>query len=136
MRRFFVVGLSAAALFVLAAARPTPALASFKICNSSGEHIAVAIAYHDADAGNWVSRGWWNLDDGECKTPIGGDLKDKYYYVYGDGDSHVWKGEHQFCVDNNNKFTLNESDTTCDYDYEGFFEIDTGDAATYTYTFK
>ena len=136
MRKLWIVAASAAALFVITAAHPAPALATFKICNSSGEKVAVAIAYHDADANNWVSRGWWNLADGECKTPLGGDLKNKYYYLYGDGDQHVWKGSHSFCVDNKNAFTLNEADTTCDYDYEGFFEVDTGDASGYTYTFK
>jgi len=124
------------AFFVLAAAHPAPAFASFKICNESGEQIAVAIAYKDTDAQNWVSRGWWNLDDGECKTPLGGDLKNKYYYLRGDGDSHYWGGDYKFCVDNDNKFTLNEADSTCDYDYEGFLEIDTGDASSFTYTFK
>ena len=136
MRKLFIAGLGAAALFVVAAAHPAPALADFKICNQSGEKISVAIAYHDRDADNWVSRGWWNLDAGECKTPLAGDLKDKYYYLYGDGDQHYWSGEHSFCVDNSNKFTLNEADTTCSYDYEGFFEIDTGDATGYTYTFQ
>lgn len=136
MRRLFVVAASVAVLFVVAAAHPAPALASFKVCNNSGEHVAVAIAYHDKEADNWVSRGWWNLDNGECKTPLAGNLKNKYYYIYGDGDSHYWKGDHSFCVDNNNKFTLNEADSTCDYDYEGFFEVDTGDASSYTYTFK
>ncbi len=136
MRRLFVVAGISAALLVVAAAHPAPALASFKICNSSGEGVAVAIAYHDKESDNWVSRGWWNLKDGECKTPLSGNLKNKYYYLYGDGDSHIWKGEHSFCVDNDNKFTLNEADSTCDYDYEGFFEVDTGDASSYTYTFK
>jgi uncharacterized membrane protein len=136
IRRFLVVGAAAAALFAIAAAHPAPAMASFKICNSSGEHIAVAVAYHDKDSGNWVSRGWWNLEDGECKSPLGGDLKNKYYYLFADGAQHYWRGEHTFCVDNDNAFTLNDSDTTCDYKYEKFFEIDTGDALGYTYTFK
>jgi uncharacterized membrane protein len=126
---------AAATLFILVALRPAPAKADFQICNQSGEHVSVAIAYHDKDSGNWVSRGWWNLDDGECKTPVGGDLKDEYYYLYGDGDQHYWKGTYSFCVDNANAFTLNEADTTCDYDMVDFFEIDTGDALSYTYTF-
>lgn len=136
MRKFFYGLCGAAALFLVTAAHPAPALADFKICNSSGEKVSVAIAYHDADSGNWVSRGWWNLDDGECKTPLGGNLKNKYYYLYGDGDQHVWKGSNSFCVDNQDAFTLNEADTTCNYDFENFFEIDTGDASTYTYTFE
>jgi len=136
VRRLLAVCLGVIALFAAAAARPAPALADFKICNESGERIAAAIAYNDPDSQNWVSRGWWNLDDGECKTLLGGVLKDKYYYLRGDGDAHYWGGEYKFCVDNNNKFTLNEADSTCDYDYEAFFKIDTGDASSYTYTFK
>ena len=136
MRKLLFAGLGAAALFIVAAAHPAPALADFRICNQSGEKISVAIAYHDQDANNWVSRGWWNLDAGECKTPLSGELRDKYYYLYGDGEQHYWSGQHSFCVDNSDKFTLNEADATCDYDYEGFFEIDTGDATGYTYTFQ
>ena len=136
MRTLLIAATTAAALFIAVAANPAPARADFKICNSSGENVSVAIAYHDRDAGNWVSRGWWNIASGECKTPLSGDLQDQYYYLYGDGDQHYWKGEHSFCVDNNDKFTLNEADTTCNYDYEGFFEIDTGDSTEYTYTFR
>lgn len=136
MRTLFVGFLGAAALFVVAAVHPSAALADFKICNNSGEKVSVAIAYHDADAGNWVSRGWWNIDNGECKTPLTGDLRNKYYYLYGDGDQHTWKGSNSFCVDNKDAFTLAEADTSCDYDYENFFEVDTGDATGYTYTFQ
>src|ERR1700687_3736661 len=112
MHKLFIGAAGAAALFLVAASQPSPAMAAFKICNNSGEHVAVAIAYHDKDASNWISRGWWNLADGECKTPLAGNLKNKYYYLYGDGDSHYWHGETSFCVDNKSAFTLNESDTT------------------------
>jgi uncharacterized membrane protein len=136
MRRFLVIAASAVALFIVAAARPAPAMAAFKLCNTSGEKVSVAIAYHDKESDNWVSRGWWNIADGECKTPLPGDLKNKYYYIYGDGEKNTWTGSHTFCVDNKNAFTLNQADTTSDYDYEKFFEVDTGDASGYTYTFK
>jgi uncharacterized membrane protein len=135
-KRFFVTIAIVAGLCALATLRPAPALADFQICNESGEHVSVAIAYHDVDAGNWVSRGWWNLNDGECKTPVGGNLRDEYYYLYGDGDQHYWKGSYSFCVDNSDAFTLNQADTTCSYDMESFFEVDTGDADSYTYTFR
>jgi len=136
IRKLTVALAASAALFVVAAAHPTPAAASFKVCNQSGESVSVAVAYHDADSGSWVSRGWWNIGDGECKTPIGGDLKNQYYYLYGDGDQHTWTGSHEFCVDNDKAFTLDESDNVCDYAWESFFEINTGDLTTYTYTFK
>jgi uncharacterized membrane protein len=136
LRKLILISAAAAALFVVAATRPAPALANFNICNDSGEKIWVAIAYHDANAGNWVSRGWWTIGDGECKTPLAGDLTNQYYYLFGDGDQHFWKGSHTFCVDNTNAFTLNEADTTCDYTMRDFFEVDTGNLASYTYTFK
>jgi len=136
IRKFSLVLAVSAALFVVAAAHPSPAQASFQICNESGEHISVAIAYHNADAGNWLSRGWWNLDNGECKTPVGGDLKNQYYYLYADGDQHYWSGSHSFCVDDNNAFDLNDADNVCSYVTKDFFEVDTGDAVSYTYTFR
>lgn len=136
IRKLIVTLTATAALAVLAAVHPAPAAASFKLCNQSGEKVSVAIAYHDKESDNWVSRGWWNLDDGACVTPLAGSLKNQYYYIYGDGDQHYWRGEHSFCVDNDHKFTLNEADTTCSYDYEKFFEVDTGDSSSFTYTFK
>ena len=135
VRKLSILLAATGAVIALTAMHPAAAQADFKVCNQSGEHISVAIAYHDAEAGNWVSRGWWNLNDGECKTPVGGDLKDQYYYLYADGDQHTWTGDHEFCVDSDNAFTLDESDTTCDYTNERFFEIDTGNDVSFTYTF-
>ena len=136
LRKLALTGAAAAALFVAAALHPAPAQANLNICNDSGEKIWVAIAYHDRDAGNWVSRGWWTIDSGECKTPLGGNLTNQYYYLFGDGDQHYWSGNHSFCVDSNNAFSLNQADTTCDYTTKDFFEVDTGDNTSYTYTFR
>jgi uncharacterized membrane protein len=135
-RKLAIVFAATAAVAALAAIRPAPALADFTVCNQSGEHVSVAIAYHDADDDTWVARGWWNLDNGECKTPVGGDLKDQYYYLFGNGDQHVWTGSHEFCVDDNNAFTLSDADTSCSYTNHKFFEVDTGEDTSFTYTFR
>jgi uncharacterized membrane protein len=135
LRKLSIVFTATAAVVAIAAMRPAPAQAAFTVCNQSGERVSVAIAYHDADADTWVSRGWWNLDNGECKTPVGGDLKDEYYYLFGNGDVHTWTGSHDFCVDDDNAFTLNDADTECSYTNHEFFEVDTGDDTSFTYTF-
>jgi uncharacterized membrane protein len=131
-----VAAAGAIALFALTALHPAPALADFRVCNQSGEKIAVAIAYFGSDDDGWVSEGWWNLADGECATPISKDLDNRYYYLFADGDQHTWTGDYDNCVDPSTAFTLKHADSDCNFAKKSFFKVDTGDTSTsYTYTF-
>jgi uncharacterized membrane protein len=132
-----LITVGAAFLLISSALHPSPALASFRVCNDSGEKISVAIAYFGSDAEGWTSEGWWNLDDGECATPVSGDLDNRYYYLFADGEKHKWTGDYTNCVDPDHSFTLKHADSDCNFAKKSFFKVDTGTTATdFTYTFK
>ena len=63
--------IAAAAALLLAASR---ADAEFVFCNKFPHLVYVAIAYPQTDGSNsWVSRGWLNIDSGNCAefdTPL------------------------------------------------------------------
>ena len=137
LKRLALITFGAAVILASSALLPSPAFASFRVCNDSGEKISVALAYFGSDADGWTSEGWWNLDDGECATPIGGDLDNRYYYLYANGEKHKWTGDYTNCVDPDNSFTLKHADSDCNYAKRSFFKVDTGTTSTsYTYTFK
>ncbi len=136
MRHFLAIGIFTAVTVAVAALTSAPARADFQVCNESGEHISVAVAYYDANNDSMISEGWWNMDSGDCRTPVDGNLKDKYYYVYAESDAHTWTGSHQFCLNPEHRFTLYDVDTRCDYSWTNFFRVDTGDADNYTQTIR
>ena len=59
-----------------------PADAGFRICNTASFNLNVAVVYHDQPRG-WTSQGWWQVEGGQCKDLLQGDLKAGYYYYYG-----------------------------------------------------
>ena len=137
LKHLALITVGAAVLFVSSAMHPSPALASFQVCNESGEKISVAIAYFGSDADGWTTEGWWNVDDGACASPITGDLDNRYYYLFADSSQHTWTGDYTNCVDPDNSFTLNHADSDCNYEKKSFFKVDTGETSTsYTYTFR
>ena len=136
MRSFIYGGIFAMVLVAVAAFTSAPASADFQVCNESGEHIAVAIAYYDELTDSYVSEGWWNIDSGSCKTPVSGKLQNEYYYLYAESDQHTWTGGHSMCLDPVHEFTLYDVDTSCDYSYKDFFRVDTGDYVSYTETIR
>jgi len=136
MRYLISIGIFAALVVAFVGLTSAPASADFQVCNESGEHISVAVAYYDSSSDSFVSEGWWNMDSGSCKTPLSGDLKDKFYYLYAESDQHTWTGSHSLCLNPEHKFTLYDVDKNCDYSWENFFRVDTGDALTYTHTIR
>jgi uncharacterized membrane protein len=137
LKHFAIVMAASAALFIVSALQPAPAAASFRVCNESGEKVAVAIAYYGSDSDGWITEGWWNLDDGDCATPVKTDLDNRYYYLYADSDKHTWTGDYENCVDPDTAFTLKHAESDCNFAKKSFFKVDTGTTSTsYTYTFK
>jgi uncharacterized membrane protein len=133
---FFVaaLALTTAAL----ALRPSPAQASFRVCNDHNEKISSAVAYYSADYGYAISEGWWSLTPGECKTALSGDLKVKYIYVYAENNdnSWAWSGDFKVCVNPTDPFTLYDAQNKCPFEFKDFRQVDTGEYKSYTYTFK
>jgi uncharacterized membrane protein len=138
MRNFALFVVATLALTAALALKPAQAQASFKVCNQSDEHINTAVAYYDKQYDYFISEGWWGLDPGQCKTAKSEDLKVRYFYVYAENnsDSDHWSGTYKMCVDPDDPFTLYDAQNKCKFVYKNFREVDTGDYATFTYTFK
>jgi uncharacterized membrane protein len=117
---------------------PSPARASFKVCNGFHETASFAVAYNEAKAGHWLASGWWTIAPGKCKTAVGGDLQDRYYYLYAYSASRQWKGNTPVCVVPNKSFdlTFKKTDHTCAFARRGFYLVDTGKATSFTATLR
>jgi len=78
------------------------ASAYLKFCNkSSQKSVVVAVATRERATGGVVSRGWWTIRRGTCKTPIGGKLSKAtsyYYYAHGTTGKTTWTGDYPFCT--------------------------------------
>ena len=144
MRSHAIFAVVVLALVAAIALAPAPARASFKVCNGYNEHINTAVAYYSKEYDYFISEGWWGLDPGQCKTAIGGDLKDRYIYVYAINNEDSWEwsgndnngGAYSMCVNPDDPFTLYNAQKKCPFKYKKFREVDTGDYASYTYNFK
>lgn len=109
-----------------------PAVADFTVCNDSGSATAYVSAAYQSD-GEWISEGWWQIAQGQCKIVFPGDLKSRYYYIRADGDDGTWKGDYVFCY-RNEKFTIygDENCASRGHKSGGYFEVDTGDSYDWT----
>lgn len=123
--RIFVTAVGLALLGLV----PSVAQAGLKICNDTEASQTVAIGYKSGD--DWVSEGWWNIDAGDCKTTVAGDLKQRYYYYL--SKSRGWTfddGNIVFCS-TSDVFTIvgDEDCAARGYDKSYFRKIDTGKTA-------
>ncbi|MCF4165176.1 DUF1036 domain-containing protein [Zavarzinia compransoris] len=118
-----------------------PALAEYQVCNKTSKTTSVAVGYYDdrsndgVENGVWTSEGWWNIEPGDCATPIEGPLKVRYVYVYAEHpDGSSWPGASDFCT-KDSIFTI-RSKINCErrgFRTRQFIEVDTGpDAKSYT----
>jgi uncharacterized membrane protein len=111
------------------------ATAELRVCNKTGNMIALAVGSFEAK--EWSTRGWFYAPPKECVTVVNGPLSSRYYYLHGvhmsvDGG---WDGNRGFCVSTKNFTIVGRSDCeTRGYKRVGFFEIDTGDKETWTTT--
>lgn len=108
---------------------PGTARAGLEVCNDTQATQAVAIGYKED--GYWVSEGWWSLDAGVCKTPVQGDLKNRYYYYLSKSNGWEFADDNiSFCTDSD-VFTI-IGDQDCikrGFDKSLFRKIDTGKTA-------
>lgn len=137
-RWFFLVPV---ALFGVLWLHPIPALAGLHICNKTQHRVYVAVGtvYGDCQTEDCTmhSQGWWNIDPGGCKTPIGDTLDtsgDTYYYYYAeDSNGATWTGPMSFCIDSENKFDYGDGEqSNCAGTHKSFRHIDIGGSADYT----
>ena len=109
------------------------AKADFKLCNTTGSQVGVAIGYKD-DKG-WATEGWWNVAPHRCETLLKGGLIARYYYIHAvDYDrGGEWGGKAFMCTDDK-VFTI-RGVKECDkrgFRRTGFFEVDTGEEKDWT----
>ncbi len=110
------------------------AQASLEICNDTTALQSVSVGYETSDG--WTSEGWWNVEPTECKIVIGGDLKDRYYYLRAEVKAGEFEGDgFYFCTSPKEYLIVGDTDCVArDYDREDFIEIDAGEgSADYTY---
>lgn len=75
-----------------------------KVCNNSISLIDVAYAYQYEQG--WRSKGWWNVESGDCSTINLGNYQGKIY-LHGTNSQRTWgKDNFSFCVDKNDKFDI------------------------------
>jgi|SRR5688572_5987415 len=108
-----------------------PASAQLTLCNKSSETVSMALAYRDG--GQFVSRGWYVAQPGECPTVVSGALGSRYYYVRAEGaKGGRWDGDYAFCVADV-RFTHSGDNCANDgLDQRRFFVIDTGLSSSWT----
>ncbi len=116
--------------FAVVLGAPMAGHAGLEICNDAAFSQSVAVAYKDGDS--YRSRGWWNLDPAECDTPVTGDLKRRYYYVFSIASGYKFDPENRysFCTEMSG-FSI-EGDEDCvarGYQESMFAKIDTGETA-------
>ena len=120
------------ALAVVFAALASPARAEFSVCNKTTHPMMVAIGR--AVKGTWVSEGWWRVEPQACTEVLRGALKARYYYLRAVhlGVDGAWDGNRYFCVGADN-FVIKgrESCGKRGYGQAGFFEVDTGERASW-----
>jgi uncharacterized membrane protein len=137
-RWFFLIPVVAACALWL---RPMPAIAALHVCNKTDHEIHVAVGTLSGDCEKTAcvehSKGWWNIDPGSCKTPIGGSLDtsgDTFYYYYAeDSQGGTWTGSYTFCVDPEYKFDYgDDANMQCNGTHRSFRRVNNGSSGEYT----
>lgn len=121
---------------------PAPAIAGLHVCNKTENKIYVAVASLSGDCViDYCSeriQGWWNIEPGDCKTPIGANLDTSgdtdYYYYAEDSQGGTWTGGLPLCVDPQNAFdyTYREDDACVTNSKKNFKRIATDQSSDYT----
>jgi len=139
-----------AAVLTTAFASATPCLAELQFCNRTDGKIDAAFGYLDRQDG-WVSKGWYILEAGECKTMRPGMLSERLYYGFAkDARGRTWEARTDqsggwFCF-SSHAFTLKVRDymdargtLNCEKDNmkeQQFLVIDAGARNSYTFEFR
>ncbi len=106
-----------------------------EFCNETEFTQAVSIGYKQGEG--YISRGWWNVEPGECSKPLSAALQQRYYYYRAEVSAGDFSGQgYSFCTASE-AYDI-EGDKDCEnrgYVTEDFAEIDTGESARgFTFT--
>ncbi|HEY9180380.1 MAG TPA: DUF1036 domain-containing protein [Candidatus Baltobacteraceae bacterium] len=102
--------------------------------------VAIAIMSGDCmfDWCNERVEGWWAIDAGDCKTPIGANLDTSgdtdYYYYAEDSSGTTWTGGLSLCVDPQYAFDYKdrEEEQCVSGTHRNFKKVETGTYSDYT----
>ncbi len=132
--------LAVAAVLLAVVARPAPAQAGLTFCNESSYLLTSAVAYEQD--GGWFVEGWFEMDPGECKEAVGGDLGDQAYYAFArtrpahGASRRLTAGDLMLCVDSGDfSFLSSDGCTGRGLQKVEFAEIDTHGEEDWTATF-
>ena len=92
------------------ASLPAPAQATLRICNETGESRSVVIGFKKD--GKWISKGWWNVENTKCVTPLKEELESRFYYYRATSGGGDFDGENYFFCSTKKAFTI-EGDKDC-----------------------
>lgn len=109
------------------------AAADLRVCNKTSSTIGLAIGYKMK--GEWISEGWWNIDQNKCETVLKGVLVNNRYLIHAiDYDKGgQWNGEAFMCTqDLEFKIKGTHECVARGFERTGFFEIDTAGKQDYT----
>lgn len=111
---------------------PTSAHHGLTICNKSREDGGVVLGYQEDD-GSWITRGWYNLKQGECTTAIKENTSGRTYYYYAEGvRKGVWSGNYPLCIKPKEAFDITGFND-CEargYKTVGFHQLKVADGVT------
>ena len=109
---------------------PAAGWAGLTFCNETAVTQTVAIGHKDGD--NWISRGWWNIKPGDCATPVGEDLRYRYYYYRAEATGRTFSDENYVFCTQRSAFAITGDENCQDRGYERskFRRIDTGEKNT------
>ena len=114
-------------------ASPSPAIASFSVCNKTEHAASVALGYFDGKG--WSSAGWWTIGAKLCVRLVEDPLSARYYYLYAEhyDVGGAWEGDRSFCIADK-RFNI-EGRSDCSgrgYETKKFFQVDTGQSPDWT----
>lgn len=112
----------------------------FFYCNKTDAAVWSAIA-EPGEEDQYISKGWWKIEPGDCAKIIKGELEHDHYYVYGAieegmSERRIAGGDKSFCV-NAVMFNVSDELTCADQDLEEaqFRRVEIGGAASATFDF-
>jgi uncharacterized membrane protein len=104
--------------------------AGLTFCNKADVQHSFAFAYKDGE--NWRAKGWWNIDPGDCKLVLAGDLKRRYYYYRATANGRTFSGDNYYFCTEQSVFDIVGEQGNCSargHDSSEFRKLDTGKSA-------
>ncbi len=110
---------------------PQTASAYLEFCNKTGVDVQISVGYHESSSDQWVSEGWWTIENNTCKTPgvLDEELDNRYYYYYAQSleDDRIWTDDDSyFCLEQGNYIKRSHSVCNGRFEKTGFVILDVG----------